>query len=107
MTPELEAERAGTTKPLHSPDEFMFLLASPIVDWSAIWKIFLVVLAAGVGTVVIFGFLLLGLKVRRYALHRRRPGQRIAGRRLGSRGPVRSGSVIGIIVLGIYAMTQK
>ena len=37
-------------------------LASPIVDWSAIWKICLVALAAGAGTVVIFGFLLLGLK---------------------------------------------
>jgi hypothetical protein len=41
----------------------MFVLATPIVDWNAMWKIFLVVLIAGTGTVVAFGFLLLGLKL--------------------------------------------
>ena len=50
-------------RPLHSPDKLMFLVATPIVDWSAIWKICLVTLAAGAGTVVIFGFMLLGLKL--------------------------------------------
>jgi hypothetical protein len=41
----------------------VFVLASPIVDWNAISKICVVALAAGAGTVVIFGFLLLGLKI--------------------------------------------
>ena len=40
----------------------MFVLADPIVDWNAMWKIFAVVLVAGTGAVVAFGFLLLGLK---------------------------------------------
>ena len=40
----------------------MFVFATPIVDWSAMWKICLVALAAGAGVVVFFGFLLLGLK---------------------------------------------
>jgi hypothetical protein len=40
----------------------MFVLASPIVDWNAMWKICLVALAAGAGVVVFFGFMLLGLK---------------------------------------------
>ena len=84
----------------------MFVVASPIVDWSAIWKIFLVVLAAGLGTVVIFGFLLLGLKVADTA---GTGGAQGSGSRLGGLAlAVLCGAVcIGIIVLGIYAMTQK
>jgi hypothetical protein len=34
----------------------MFVLATPIVDWNAMWKIFLVAFAAGAGVVVAFGF---------------------------------------------------
>jgi hypothetical protein len=40
----------------------MSVLATSVVDWNAMWKIFLVVLIAGTGTVVAFGFLLQGLK---------------------------------------------
>jgi len=40
----------------------MFVFATPIVDWTAMWKICLVALAAGAGVVVMFGFVLLGLK---------------------------------------------
>ena len=84
----------------------MFVLATPIVDWSAIWKICLVALAAGAGTVVIFGFMLLGLKVADSAGTGggQGGGSRVGGLTLA----VLCGAVcIGIIVLGIYAMTQK
>ena len=49
------------------------------------WKICLVVLVAGTGTVVAFGFLLLGLKFanRLGTGGTRRPGRRTGGARLG------------------------
>lgn len=84
----------------------MFVVASPIVDWSAIWKILLVALAAGAGTVVIFGFLLLGLK---FANSTATDGTQSSGSRLGGLSVAVVCGVIclGIIVIGIYAMTQK
>ena len=84
----------------------MFTVASPIVDWNAIWKICLVVLAAGAGTVVIFGFLLLGLK---FANTTAADGTQGSGSRIGGLTVAAVCGVIcvGIIVIGIYAMTQK
>ena len=84
----------------------MFPLASPIVDWSAIWKICLVALAAGAGTVVIFGFLLLGLK---FANSPAADGVHSGGSRAtGLAVSAVCGVIcIGIIAIGIYAMTQK
>jgi len=84
----------------------MFVVASPIVDWSAIWKICLVVLAAGAGTVVIFGFLLLGLK---FANTTAADGTQGSGSRIGGLTVAAVCGVVcvGIIVIGIYAMTQK
>jgi hypothetical protein len=84
----------------------MFVVASPIVDWSAIWKICLVTLAAGAGTVVIFGFLLLGLK---FANTTTADGTQNSGSRLGGLSVAFVCGVIclGIVVIGIYAMTQK
>lgn len=84
----------------------MFVLATPIVDWNAMWKIFLVALLAGAGTVVVFGFLLLGLKL---------------ANRLGTGGAHSEGSravgyvvagacaviCVAVVVVGVYAMTQK
>jgi hypothetical protein len=84
----------------------MLIFGSPIVDWSAIGKIVIVALIGGGGVVVVYGFLLFGLK--------------FAG--VGDTGSTHSESskavgyaltaicailVIGVIVLGIYAMTQK
>lgn len=84
----------------------MFVLASPIVDWTAMWKIFLVVLIAGVGTVIAFGFLLLGLKL---ANRLGTSGAQNEGARAG--GYVLAGAcaviVVGVVVVGVYAMTQK
>ncbi len=84
----------------------MFVVATPIVDWSAIWKICVVALAAGAGTVIIFGFLLLGLK---FANTTTTDGTQGSGSRLGGLSVAFVCGVIclGIIVIGIYAMTQK
>jgi hypothetical protein len=83
----------------------VFVLGSSIVDWSAIWKICLVALAAGAGTVVIFGFMLLGLK---FADSTGTDGTQGGSRFGGLAVAVLCGGIcIGIIVLGIYAMTQK
>lgn len=84
----------------------MFVLATPIVDWNAMWKIFLVVLVAGTGTVVVFGFLLLGLKLanRLGSDDTQSGGPRLGGYLLaGACGVI----VIGVVVLGVYAMTKK
>ena len=78
----------------------MFVLATPIVDWNAMWKIFLVALAAGAGVVVAFGFLLLGLKIAD------RPSGGSATGWLDAGPRVRRGLCRGVVV-GVYAMTQK
>jgi hypothetical protein len=84
----------------------MLIFGDPIVDWSAIGKIVIVALIGGGGVVVVYGFLLFGLK--------------FAG--AGDTGSTHSESskaigyaltaicailVVGVVVLGIYAMTQK
>jgi hypothetical protein len=108
----------------------MSFLATPIVNWDAMWKIFLVALGAGAGTVVRFGFMLLGLKVSQGpATH----GPHKAGadgtqsaatdgtQRAGADGTPSAGArlggftlslvcgllVVGIVAVGVYAMTQK
>ena len=89
----------------------MFLLATPIVDWNAMWKIFLVVLIAGTGTVVAFGFLLLGLKLA----NRLGTDEGTASSTTGE-GPKLGGYLlagacavlcVGVVVLGVYAMSKK
>ncbi|HTX10088.1 MAG TPA: hypothetical protein VME22_15825 [Solirubrobacteraceae bacterium] len=89
----------------------MFALAAStaIVDWNAMWKIFLVVLIAGTGTVIVFGFLLLGLKLA----HRLGTNDAEVGGSEGARAggyvlaAVCGVIVIGVVVLGVYAMSQK
>ena len=87
----------------------MFVLATPIVDWTAMLKIFLVVLLAGTGTVVVFGFLLLGLKVaNRLGTNDKQvggsEGARVGGYVLAA---VCGVIVIGVVVVGVYAMAEK
>jgi len=99
----------------------MFVLASPIVDWNAMWKIFLVALAAGAGVVVMFGFVLLGLKFSQGptphdAERAAAEGSDTAGTKPPSAG-ARLGGValslvcglvcVGVVVIGVYAMTKK
>lgn len=78
----------------------MFVLATPIVNWDAMWKVFLVALVAGAGVVVAFGFLLLGLKV----VNRPSGGSRLGGLTLAL---VCGVLCAGVVVVGIYAMTKK
>jgi hypothetical protein len=88
----------------------MSVLATAIVDWNAMWKIFLVVLLAGTGTVVVFGFLLFGLKLaNRLGTGGAHDGTQGEGPRLG--GYLLAGACavicVGVVVIGVYAMTQK
>jgi len=99
----------------------MVVLATPIVDWNAMWKIFLVALAAGAGVVVLFGFMLLGLKISQGpATHTVTAGAGADGTQSSDHVPssgARLGGftlalvcgllVAGVIVVGVYAMTQK
>jgi hypothetical protein len=98
----------------------MLHLATPIVDWNAMWKIFLVALAAGAGTVIAFGFVLLGLKFSQgpptYSPASDGTGSVVTGHTAPSAGARLGGFtlslvcgliVVGVVVVGVYAMTQK
>jgi hypothetical protein len=100
----------------------MFVFATPIIDWTAMWKICLVALAAGAGVVIFFGFLLLGLKFAQGpatgASHEATAGD---VQNAGTNGPPGAGArlggftlallcgviCIGVVAIGVYAMTQK
>ena len=84
----------------------MFVLATPIVDWNAMWKIFLVALAAGAGVVVMFGFVLLGLKIadRSGPAEPAAPDRELGGLTLAV---VCALICAGVVVIGVYAMTKK
>ncbi len=83
----------------------MLIFGDPIIDWSAIGKICIAALIGGCGIVIVYGFLLLGLK--------------FAG--VGDSGETRTTSkevgyavaaicaiiVVAVIVVGIYAIVQK
>lgn len=81
----------------------MSVLATPIIDWNAMWKICLVALVAGAGVVVAFGFLLLGLKLAN------RSGSAGGGSRVGgyALSAVCGVLCLGVVVVGVYAMTKK
>jgi len=70
------------------------------------WKIFLVAFAAGAGVVVVFGFLLLGVKIANRA---GAGGTNNAGSRLGgyTLAAVCGVLCVGVVVIGVYAMTKK
>jgi hypothetical protein len=79
----------------------MTVIASAWVDWNAVGKICLVALLAGVGVVVVFGILLLGLKHANAATS---SGARFTSYALsGLCGVV----CVGVFVVGIYAMAEK
>jgi hypothetical protein len=97
----------------------MLVLATPIVDWNAMWKILLVALGAGAGVVVAFGLVLLGLKFSQGtpthdagadgtqsagAVHTPSAGARLGGYTLAL---VCGLICVGLIAIGVYAMTQK
>ena len=87
----------------------MFVLADPIVDWNAMWKICVVVLVAGAGTVIAFGFLLLGLKFANRLGASGTEATETGGARLGGYALAFACAAIciGIVVVGVYAMVNK
>ena len=79
----------------------MAILASEFINWSALWKIVVAALIGGVGVVVVFGFLLLGVKIANNA---KGSGREWAGYALaGVCGLI----CVAAIVVGIYAMAEK
>ena len=84
----------------------MLLFGDPIIDGSALWKIIVVALVGGSGVVVVYGFLLLGLK---YATTADSSGAQTERSKLigYALAAICGLAVIGVIVVGIYAMTKK
>ena len=84
----------------------MLLFGDPLIDGSALWKIILVALIGGCGIVVVYGFLLLGIK---YATTADASGtqterSKVIGYALAGLCGL---AVLGVIAIGVYAMTQK
>jgi hypothetical protein len=80
----------------------MLGLASPLVVWSAIWKIVLASLVGGAGVAIVFGFVILGTERAQQA------GEGAGGKALGySIAAVAAAFCIFAVVVGVYAMTQK
>jgi hypothetical protein len=84
----------------------MLVFGDPIVDWSAILKIVIAALIGGGGVVVVYGFLLFGLKYAGVgdSTSARSESSKAIGYALTAICAI---LVVGVIVLGIYAMTQK
>jgi len=84
----------------------MLLFGDPIIDWSAILKIVIAALIGGSAIVIVYGFLLLGLKYAGVG----DPGQthtersKMTGYAIATICAI---VVIGVIALGIYAIIQK
>jgi hypothetical protein len=84
----------------------MLLFGDPIIDWSAILKIVIAALIGGCGIVIVYGFLLLGLKSATTdgSTGTQSETSKVIGYALAGICGI---LVLGVIVLGIYAMTQK
>jgi hypothetical protein len=84
----------------------MLILGDPIIDGGAILKIVIAALIGGCGIVIVYGFLLLGIKFATTpdAGGTQTESSRVMGYALAA---VCGIVVLGVIVLGIYAMTQK
>jgi len=79
----------------------MTIIASEYINWSALWKICAAALVGGAGVVVVFGFLLVGVKIANNA---KSGGREWAGYALaGVCGLI----CVAAIVIGIYAMAKK
>src|ERR1700754_538842 len=79
----------------------MAILASSYINWAALWKIALAALVGGAGVVIVFGFLLFGVKIANNAKSGGREG---AGSALAG---VCGLFCVAVIVAGIYAMVNK
>jgi hypothetical protein len=79
----------------------MTLIATAYINWSALWKLAVAALIGGAGVVVVFGFLLLGVKIANNA---KSGGREWAGYALAG---VCGLFVVAVIAAGLYAMTNK
>jgi NADH:ubiquinone oxidoreductase subunit 6 (subunit J) len=79
----------------------MTLIASEFINWSALWKIVVAALIGGAGVVIVFGFLLVGVKIANNA---KTGGREWAGYALAG---VCGFICVAAIVVGIYAMAEK
>jgi hypothetical protein len=79
----------------------MQLLATALINTSALWKIIVAALAGGAGVVIAFGILLLGLSRAKRA---RRSTQRLAHYAITG---LAGAFCLAAVVIGIYAMAKK
>jgi hypothetical protein len=80
----------------------MIALASPIVVWSAIWKILVASLVGGAGVAIVFGFVILG------AERAQRVGESTGAKTLNYSIAALAGAFcIFAVVVGVVAMTKK
>jgi hypothetical protein len=84
----------------------MLIFGDPIIDWSAIGKIVIAALVGGCGIVIVYGFLLLGLKFAGVGDSTQTQGEstKLTGYALAA---VCGLVVLGVVTLGIYAIIQK
>lgn len=82
----------------------MFTLAasSPIIVWSAIWRILVASLIGGAGVAIVFGFVIFGVE------RAQRAGEGGGARVLDySMAVAAAAFCLFAVAIGIYAMTQK
>jgi NADH:ubiquinone oxidoreductase subunit 6 (subunit J) len=79
----------------------MHLIATPLINTSALWKIIVASLAGGAGVVIAFGILLLGLSRAKQA---RGTTQRLADYAISGLAGL---FCVAAVVIGIYAMAKK
>ncbi|HXO08008.1 MAG TPA: hypothetical protein VN880_08240 [Solirubrobacteraceae bacterium] len=78
--------------------------STPLIDWSALWRIALAALIGGAGIVILFGFLLYGVKVANQAKSEGHEGRRIGAYFVSG---VCGAICVALVVVGIYAMAHK
>jgi cation transporter-like permease len=80
----------------------MIAIASPIVVWSAIWKIVVASLVGGAGVAIVFGFVVLGVE------RAQKPDANGTAKVVNySIATVAAAFCLFAVVIGIHAMTQK
>jgi hypothetical protein len=85
----------------------MLVFGAAIINWSAILKIVIAALIGGCGIVIVYGFLLLGLKYATTATGSsgtHSESSKVVGYALAAICAI---LVVGVVVLGIYAIIQK
>jgi len=82
----------------------MTVLATAIINTSALWKIIVASFVGGAGLVILFGLLLIGISRAEAARRARNAGSRVAY----LAGSAICGVIcVGLVVVGIYAMAKK